>query len=41
MSLQNRKIRTELTRTKILETTPLELLLNANVRVLRAKIVYR
>ena len=39
--LSNRQIRTEFTRTKILEVTTSEFLLDANVRELRAKIVYR
>ena len=39
--LSNRQIRSEFTRTKILEITTSEFLLDANVRELRAKIVYR
>ena len=38
--MSNRQIRTEFTRTKILEITTSEFLLDANVRELRAKIVY-
>ena len=38
--MSNRQIRTEFTRTKILEITTSEFLLDANVRELRAKIVH-